>query len=311
MRRALAALLLLVGCTSEEPPGDCAEVGIESIGVVGPDGFVEPGDALEIAVRPPVDGVEIWSDGGLTGEWVALEPGATTVPLRGPLRPGATYTVRVRTCGVVRDEARISTVPEPVAGEVVGRSHLLDLRDPGLRWNEPPVPPPASVLDALLGETQGFLLMPTASGDGALDLAVTLADRSSGRLRQDRCVEPQVFPEVPFADPRFALGAPQLQVGPTGSALALWDLSLAGTYDAEGRVLRALRFAALVDTRTLSGSGASACELLGSLVDANCVPCPDQEVEAKCLLFDVTQPEATSVEEIHLDLSPAPHGGCR
>ena len=267
---------------------------------------------MPITTSSGVEGVEVWVDGGLTGSWRTLAAGTSQVPLQQDLAPGRTYTVRVRTCGVVRDEATVTTLPAPQGTAVVGRSHLLDLRAQTLIWTEPPIPPPVSILDELLGETQGFLIAPTAVDQDGLDLAVTLADRSSGRVRQDRCLAPRELASVPFADPSFELSANQLAVGPEGEELTFWELVLSGTFDDAGRLVHDLRLAALLDTRTLGGTGAGACLLLGSLVEATCVPCPDEAGgTGSCLVLDVTQERGEALDEVVLTLTPEPHGGCR
>lgn len=314
--RLVALALGLVGCSAPgAEPVDCTPVLITSLAPGEPGAFVEPGSDLFVATEPPGADVSIWVDGGLAPAWLPLGGSGPSraVPLRNPVEPGQTYTARIRRCGEVQDEASFTSLPPRQGAAALGKTWLVDLRDPGLSWTEPPVAPPTAFMDGLLGETSGVLFAPLRLDGETLDTGLSLAETSTGRLRQDPCVTPMILQGLDFAaDPRLTVSLERLDLTAGEEVLPLEDFTLEAVFDSDGVILRNLRLSFSLDTRALTGA-AESCTVLEALVDATCVPCEGQGTEEapRCLLLDVSRDAISADDDLSFDEVPEPDVTCR
>jgi hypothetical protein len=222
-------------------------------------------------IDAPVGGVTTVSS---DGETVTFTPDS-------PLDPLTAYTFTLRWCGGESGLSfTTSELGSPLASvtSVEGRTYAFDLTT-GL-YVEP------AGIGAVLASyfTQQVLLGVLEADSVSIDLRTSLAREGAWPAEQDTCTPSNDVDAADFSgQPWFAAGPMELVPVVAGFEVPLEDVTVEGTFAADGSYIGGGILTGMLDTRPLaplvddSGDEAAICNLAVSF-GVTCVPCPDDGV---------------------------------
>jgi hypothetical protein len=196
----------------------------------------------------------------------------------------------VHGCGVETAHFETSEVGgDPLAVDPTGLVYAIDLGS-GV-WAEPVGL--GAVLASLLANQQ-LLLSPTGIDPAAVDFLAGIGVAGV----QDTCIATVPMPQTTFADPTFALVAPQVQLDFGGTLIDVNDVDVTGSFAADGGRIQFGTLETVIDTRYLgpaiglSSAYDEVCNLMYYL-GFSCDLCADGL--PYCLAITVDDLEAPSI----------------
>lgn len=189
---------------------------------------------------------------------------------------GASYTATVQwACDdrpITFTAGDAGTTPVADANDLIGRTYSLDLKNGRFVA-------PDGIGAALQTMLEVKLLLGVVGTDGtSLDLRAAAEDAKGG---QDLTTPTTDFTEAAdFANPYFEVTQGVLPLVIEGDPINVVDLSISGSFEADGSAISGFRMSGIVDTRDLKDAvGVSGdeqvCQLFGASFNVQCEACPE------------------------------------
>lgn len=247
--------------------------------------FTLSGPDTTAEITTDIPGSQSVSSDGLTVSWV---PSA-------PLASETTYTVDLKYCG--GSTSVEFTTAESFAGKVENSVYGLELANAT-------IDEPAGVGGMLGDYLPEYVLVEVVSADAAsLKLMGALAVEGSNPPEQDVCTESIDFPTADFGgQPYFQVGPADTMFAVAGYNVTLYDMMLAGTFNADGSAIENGELEGSIDARDIAGAvgfdAETLCMYLGYF-GGSCSACPS-DGEPLCLTLAVSNLNGDVIDGLDL-----------